>query len=290
MPIRRNIITGDPILLAPERAARPGAFGSGARVPALSGREGSPARCPFCPGHESDTPSEILRIGDPWRVRVFPNKYPAVSGHEIIVESPRHEDAFDRLEHAAEVVGVFIERYGAHADAAFVSLFRNHGHRGGASIDHLHSQLIPLTFVPPRIAVESTAFARATACPLCSLLEVVIDQTPGFTWLAPSGSCHAYQQWVVPKRHVSEMTALSPAEVTDLAQLLRRATAATATLSESHNLVFVNFPRQPSSGHFYVDLFPRMTQLAGFELGTGTYIDIIDPATAARVLRNAAAQ
>jgi len=277
MPIRRNIITGDPILFAPERAARPGAFGGGT------------ASCPFCPGHEAETPTEIARVGNPWRIRVFPNKYPAVSGHEIIVESPRHEDTFDRLEHAAEVIEVFIARYRAHADSAFVSLFRNHGDRGGASIDHLHSQLIPLPFVPPRIAVESAAFARAGACPLCSPLAVVIDQTPGFTWLAPSGSCHAYQQWIVPKRHVSEMTALSPAEVTDLAHLLRRATAATATLSESHNLVFVNFPRQPSA-HFYVDLFPRMTQLAGFELGTGTFIEIIDPAAAAKALRNAATE
>lgn len=277
MAVRRHIITGEPILFAPERAGRPNAFGRQNEVV-----------CPFCRGHEEDTPAEIFRIGEPWRVRVFPNKYPAVEGHEIIVESPRHDDTFDGLDHAAEVMETFISRYASHHVAAFVSLFRNHGERAGASIDHLHSQLMPLSFVPPRIEREGAAFHKALACMLCAPVDVVIDQTASFSWIAPSGSLHAYQQWIVPRRHIFEMTQLSQTEIAELAALLRRATAATATISRAHNLVFVNFPRQ-TAAHFYVDFFPRMTPVAGFELGTGTFIDIIDPAAAARVLRNASA-
>jgi UDPglucose--hexose-1-phosphate uridylyltransferase len=277
MPVRRQIITGEPILFAPERAGRPNTFGRRGEVV-----------CPFCPGHEDETPPEIFRAGDPWRVRVFPNKYPAVEGHEIIVESWRHDETFDRLENAAEVIETFISRYAAHNDAPSVSLFRNHGERAGASIDHLHSQLMPLSFVPPRVEREAAAFARAARCPLCSTVEVVIDQTPAFTWVAPFASLHAYQQWIVPRRHISEMTQLTEIEVAELALLLRRSTRATTAISTSHNLVFVNFRRQ-AAAHFYVDFFPRMTAVAGFELGSGTFIDIIDPAAAARVLRNASA-
>src|SRR5688572_23813507 len=75
---RRNRITGDPIVFAPERAARPRAFLD-------SSSEG---RCPFCRGHEADTPPEIARAGDPWRARVVPNKYPSIPGAEVIIEAP----------------------------------------------------------------------------------------------------------------------------------------------------------------------------------------------------------
>src|SRR5256885_10947157 len=76
--IEHNPITGDPLILAPDREQRPNLY-----------REGVD-RCPFCAGNESDTPPEIWRDGDPWRIRVFPNKYPATARHEVIVETPIH--------------------------------------------------------------------------------------------------------------------------------------------------------------------------------------------------------
>jgi UDPglucose--hexose-1-phosphate uridylyltransferase len=121
---RTNPITGERVLFAPERAARRNAFG-----------DDSDERCPFCPGHESDTPPEVARLGrsmtDPWRVRVFPNKYPPTGGAEVIVESPRHEESFASVEHAENVVSMYVERCRAHADAAYVSLFKNEGHARG---------------------------------------------------------------------------------------------------------------------------------------------------------------
>ena len=78
-------------LWPPHREQRPNIF-----------REGTD-RCPFCAGHEADTPPEIWRDGTPWRVRVFPNKYPATEEHEVIVETPDHRASFDQLtpDHAA---------------------------------------------------------------------------------------------------------------------------------------------------------------------------------------------
>src|SRR5205814_8527657 len=81
--IRKTPITGDSVIFAPHRDERPNVY------------EGAP--CPFCPGAESATPPEIGRDGDPWRVRVFPNKFPATAQHEVIVETARHGERFDEL-------------------------------------------------------------------------------------------------------------------------------------------------------------------------------------------------
>jgi galactose-1-phosphate uridylyltransferase len=117
--VRRHVITGEPILFAPERAARPGAF---------TGDASAEQRCPFCPGYESDTPPEIARVadGDRWLARVFPNKYPAVAGAEVIVEAPEHHARFEGIEHGADVVRLYVDRYRAHNDP-YVALFKNEG-------------------------------------------------------------------------------------------------------------------------------------------------------------------
>lgn len=273
---RAHPITGDPIVFAPERSSRPGAFGSE-----------DTERCPFCPGHETDTPPTIAAVGDPWRVRVFRNKYPSVEEAEVIVESPRHDDTFDRLEHPVDVVRSYVDRYRAHASAAHVALFKNEGPGAGTSIPHIHSQVMPLPFVPPRIEREGEAFANAARCPLCATLDAhVIRETSSFTWLAPAGSWMPYQQWIVPKRHIAEMDAFDEREIAELAALLQAASGAMLTLGDSYNWIFMNFARR-SNAHCYVELFPRMTALGGFELGTGTYVEIVDPAIAAQRLKTA---
>jgi len=273
MSLRTHPITGEPILFVPERAARPRAFG---------GDDAS--RCPFCPGHESDTPPAIATLGEPWRLRVFPNKYPPADGAEVIVESAAHDQTFADVEHAGDAVRMYVERYRAHAGSAYIALFKNEGPRAGASIPHVHSQVVPLPFVPPRVAREAAAFARAARCPLCPLDGHVIRETARFTWLAPSGSSLPYQQWIVPKRHVAEMTAFTASEQEELARLLRSAAGAMQRVADSYNWMFMNFPNE-KGGHCYIDLFPRVTAIAGLELGAGLFVEVIDPAAAARRLR-----
>ncbi len=271
--IRRNPLTGDPILFAPARAERPSAFGHDEH-----------ARCPFCPGHENDTPPTIAQVGDPWRVRVFANKYPSMEGAEVIVESPRHDDTFEQLEHAQDVVRTYVERYRAHVNAEYTAIFKNEGTRAGASIPHVHSQVMPLPFTPPRIARERASFAHG--CALCALDGSVVRDGDAFTWIAPAASSFAYQQWLVPKRHVAELSDFNDIELHELASLLRIASRATLQVSDSYNWMFMNFPRT-SGAHCYIDIVPRLASMAGLELGTGTFVEIIDPVAAAERLRNA---
>ncbi|HEX8154095.1 MAG TPA: hypothetical protein VF698_13260, partial [Thermoanaerobaculia bacterium] len=97
--VRRNAISGEPVLFAPGRAGRPNAFGAR-----------SDDACPFCPGNESQTPPTLAAIGEPWQARAFPNKYPAIDGHEVIVESPRHDDTFEAIADADAVVELLLAR------------------------------------------------------------------------------------------------------------------------------------------------------------------------------------
>lgn len=271
---RRHPLTGDPILFAPNRAGRPHAFGA----------ETADNVCPFCPGNEHETPPQIIALGDPWRARVFPNKYPPADGAEVLVESSAHEATFDRIDDAAEIVRLYVERYAAHREMPYVALFKNEGTRAGASIAHVHSQLIPLPFVPPRIARELEGFARSASCPLCDVDGVTIRETEHFRWLAPAASSMAYQQWIVPRRHVQELSDLTHREIEELGELLREASAAMLGIADAYNWSFQSFARAERA-HFYVELFPRLTHVAGLELGTGTFVEIIDPSAAAERLR-----
>lgn len=269
--IRKNPITGDPVIIAPERAERPDIF-----------RQGTD-RCPFCPGNESDTPPEIWRDGNPWRIRIFPNKYPATEQHEVIVEAADHHATFDRLTggHASAVVASYITRYHSLARTAdSVCIFKNHGLLAGASIPHPHSQVIATPFVPPRILREAAAFT--SRCALCAIDdEPLIAATENYRWIAPRGSMMAYEQWIVPKRHAPEIS-----EGLELGPLLQRATRAMLSVADSFNWIFMNFARQPAA-HWYIQSFPRLAMHAGFEFGTGSAINTVDPAEAARRLNKA---
>jgi UDPglucose--hexose-1-phosphate uridylyltransferase len=264
----RTPITNDPVILAPQRHQRPNVF------------EGAP--CPFCPGAEDQTPPEIARDGEPWQIRVFPNRYPPTEHAEIVVESSKHEDTFDtlRADHAGRSVELYFERYRAMtATSAYVAIFKNHGRLAGASIPHLHSQLVGTPFVPLRPSREAEAFARMPRCVLCEAGDhALIAETDNYRWIAPRGSRLAYQQWIVPKAHEHDL-----GEPRELASIVQASVRAMQSVSDSFNWAFVTFPHQPR-GHWYLELFPRIAMIAGYELGTGTFINSIDPSDAAKVL------
>jgi len=254
--IERTPITNDPVILAPNREARPNVY------------EG--AACPFCPGAEEQTPPEIARDGEPWRIRVFPNRYPPTEHAEVIVESASHDAAFDQLpaDQAHRAVQMYFERYHAmSAKTKYVCIFKNHGRMAGASIPHLHSQLVGTPFVPLRPSREGDTFARAARCPLCDPDQPLIAKTEHYRWIAPRGATLAWQQWIVPKSHEHDL-----GEPFELASLLQTSVRAMRTVSDSFNWAFVAFPHEPR-GHWYVELFPRTAMIAGFELGSGTFVN-----------------
>ncbi len=182
--VRHNPLTGDQVIVAPERATRPNApRPQGTREQHLT----FDPSCPFCPGNEKRTPPELFRhpalpeSGPDWQVRVVPNKYPAFHGdagttskdsdspfehaepavgrHEVIIETPFHNRDLMALDDDAmlEVMRVYRARYAAAvADdrVRHILIFRNFGKMANASLEHPHSQFVGLPFVPPRIAAR----------------------------------------------------------------------------------------------------------------------------------------
>jgi UDPglucose--hexose-1-phosphate uridylyltransferase len=249
--IRRNAITGEHVIMAPERGKRPGAA---ARPRPVERRAAMQEGCPFCPGNEAQTPeSTFAWPEDGWRVRAFQNRFSVLSPqgevvrsgdglhdarsgvglHEVICEARRHDEDLKDLaaDQMAAVVRCWQERYRAfHADAriAFVSLFKNQGLAAGASLEHAHSQLVGLPLEPEQQQRRAESFRRAWseagACLLCRMLaleeahgERVVHRTPGFTSFVPWAALSPFHLWLFPRRHRSSFASVPDAERDDFA-------------------------------------------------------------------------
>jgi UDPglucose--hexose-1-phosphate uridylyltransferase len=281
-----------PVVVAPGRSARPGALGRTTRI-------ADAAQCPFCEGHEAMTPPEVLALGrewgEPdmpgWKVRVVPNKFPAIPGQEVVIHGPAHVTAFAELpdDVAREALAAWEQRREHHraAGAAYLLAAVNEGPAAGASLDHSHSQLVPFDHVPPAAAAELPAFAAA--CALCAVLADeetrTIRRADGLRTFAPAWSRFAYELWIVPEVHDGEPA--DPAALADA--LLHAARSLRAVLGEglAWNAVLHAAPLAPDEPfHWHVEIWPRLAVAASIELGAGIWVNIVDPDVAARELRS----
>jgi len=279
-------------VIAAGRATRPGARRGVELEPS------DPAACPFCEGHEDRTPPEVDAVGRPsgeppdtpgWTVRVVPNKYPAFPGQEVVIHGPAHATRLsDTAPGVAEAMAeAWIRRrdHYLHDGAGYVLCSINEGIEAGASLEHSHSQILPVLEVPPIPAAEASAFAAADGCPLCDLVAdtTVVAQTGGLAAVCPPWSRMPYETWLVPTTHQQRFTDPAPlgAALADAARRLR------AVLGDrlAWNAVVHDGPPGDESFHWHVELLPRLTTAAAVELGAGIWVNVVDPATAASELR-----
>ena len=306
--LRHDPLTGEVVLLAPGRSARPHTT----TLPAADAD--AVGACPFCPGHEAETPPEVARVGGGapngpgWRIRVFPNLYPVVGGpdagpgatgaHEVVVLSPDHWRrlaAFDD-DAVVEVGQVLRDRAGAHRAAghAHVQIVLNEGRAAGASIAHPHAQILALDFVPPAVEAAVARFAETDrvledhAAAAAAGAEILArGQTAAWCAL---GSSTGFEVRIAALGAGPQFADASDTEVRDVALTLRDvASRLGAVLADPpYNVVVYDAPTgATSSYHWWVRVVPRREVPAGFELGTGVLIDPVDPRHAAAALRDA---
>jgi UDPglucose--hexose-1-phosphate uridylyltransferase len=252
-------------VIAPGRAKRPGASRPLLEPPSPD----ELASCPFCAGHEDMTPPQTLVLpeqGD-WKVRVVPNLYPALGRQEVVVHSRRHirsiaEADDDELELVAEAW-----RRRAADEPGYVFALLNEGREAGASLTHSHSQLAWLPSRPPlrkrprgETVLESNGLV--VSCPWAS-------RVPYETVIAP----------VEPESHGLASPEL-PGALGLLAHVVRRLHALEGPLP-------LNAWLEQGEGDWRLVLFPRLTILAGLELGTGIHVNTLPPEEAAARLRSA---
>ena len=259
--LRFDQTTGDWVVFAPLRKLRPHHDGGAVARESTAQERGS---CPFCPGNEGLTPHEIAAFRDPrggpadWRVRVVPNKFPALmieenprrndagpmfwqmggcGAHEVVIESPDHERAFAQqpVEQVQAVLQMLQQRYrDLMGDRRFQSftLFKNHGEGAGTSLRHPHWQLIATPVVPRQLRLkhaEATEYFDRTGDCLYGVLvqeelaaeSRVVAQNDRFAAFVPFAAHVPFETWIVPKGRGAAFHDSSAAELRSLAELLR---------------------------------------------------------------------
>lgn len=315
--LRRDPICGRWVLVAPRRAARPIALDdSGAR----HRTSGERTPCPFCPGEEHDTPHEVYAVREPgsppdgpgWRLRVVPNKFPAVTAAlgsaEVLIDCPEHVDSPTHLSDG-QLADVFVA-YRARVTALaadprleHVAVFKNVGAEAGASLGHTHSQIIATTVVPLLIQEELSGaeahFAREGRCAFCDLIRDeladgsrVVARTANFVAVAAFAPRFSYEMWVLPLRHEPRYEAVSDDAARELAGLVKRVLRALDAVchSPAYNWFLHTTPLRggaPPHYHWHLEVLPRTARPAGLEWGFGCHITTAAPERAAAELRAA---
>lgn len=242
--VRQDQITQSWVVCAPTRNHRPHAIDddlSGAPDD-LTPVEG----CPFCPGHEAMLPEVLWELNGadgtvPWKTRVAPNKYPALTpdgdaterhcglyrvrgGHgqqEVIIDTPYHYHTLATLpaKQVDAVVETYLARYHAlrQAEEGLIPfVFRNHGADAGASLPHPHSQIIAPSLPPPSIQHEEARaearYAETGHCAYCEMLDDTLDSAARVVWtndtfvvFVPYAAQVPYAMWILPREHEAEM-------------------------------------------------------------------------------------
>lgn len=274
--------------------------------------EQSNRACPFCPGHEAETPPEVWAIrGDSsadapgWQVRAVPNKYPIVAPHELIIETPHHGADLPDLAigDAEPVVDAYRARMGAVAqadDVAYPALFKNVGRAAGASRAHLHSQLIGLSFVPPSIRSELRMAERHRetmgSCLYCDTIDEELTRDERVVWAderffvwAPEAAMAPYECWILPRAHTARFLEADEGALDALAHVLTRTLDALYRVFEGRFAYNYYVHTAPTNGasrgvegfHWHLEILPRLGTPAGLEWGSGVFVNAVPPERAA---------
>jgi UDPglucose--hexose-1-phosphate uridylyltransferase len=257
-----------------------------------------------------------------WRVRVVPNLYPALSAqpepiepdpnrdmfwsapaegaHEVVINSPEPVVSLSELsvEQVAQAVEVWRERMRTHSGAAYVHLIVNERREAGASLPHTHAQLYALDFVPAVVARERERFgAYATRTMGADLLGdlvqeevrrrdriVAIDEDS--VLMAPFAARVPFQLMIAPRTPRMRFEDEGPSGAAMLHDALRRLARRLGS-SPPLNLWVRTAPRGAEYFCWRIDILPRLTHLAGLELGAGVNLNIVTPERAASELREA---
>ena len=289
--------------------------------------------CPFCVGNESETPKSILTFSDsessPWCVRVFENKYPALTStpneprqslgpyesfhgfgrHELIVLSPRHVESFSELSSAERRLSLLafqkrlVDAY-EEPSIQHAVVFQNCRLDAGASIQHVHCQLMGTTLVPPQIEHQAQRQADYRRQQGRSLLHELVAteqdsgqrtvaETDHLTAFCPFASRQPYEVWIAPKLpdETDSFFRLSDSLLDELSELIQQAVVRLEhVLPQVAYNTIVHLPPKTADwreqrGTWYTEIFPRINKTAGFEWATGCMINQVPPEVAARRLR-----
>jgi UDPglucose--hexose-1-phosphate uridylyltransferase len=236
------------------------------------------------------------------------DKMAGVGAHEVIIESPQHHVSMAELSdhNIQEILWVYRDRLvDLKKDNRLVHgmLFKNVGSAAGASLEHTHSQLIVTPIVPISVWEEMTGglefYNYRGRCIYCDIIQqelatesrIVLD-TEHFTAFCPYASRFPFETWILPKTHSSHYENIPKPGVEDLGVTLKTVLTKLEKALDSppYNYIIHTAPfdhQELPHYHWHIEIIPRLTKVAGFEWGSGFYINPMPPEDAARFLRDA---
>jgi UDPglucose--hexose-1-phosphate uridylyltransferase len=234
------------------------------------------------------------------------DKMNGFGAHEIVIETTNHKKDFSHLEDkkAEDVIWVYRDRIlDLKKDVRFeyVLIFKNRGLAAGASISHPHSQLIALPMVPMRVKQEiqgsKTYFDYKERCVFCDIIKQeitaeqrVVAENDDFIAVCPFASRFPFEIWIIPKLHDSHFEDILKHEVMMLAQIMKNVLNKLNRVLDNppYNYLLHTSPLREglsTSYHWHIEIMPKLSKIAGFEWGTGFYINPTPPEEAAKYLR-----
>ncbi|MGD6810318.1 MAG: galactose-1-phosphate uridylyltransferase [Candidatus Bathyarchaeia archaeon] len=228
----------------------------------------------------------------------------AIGEHEVLAESPLHNDgpAEAELPQLELLIKAYIDRlsiFSVKPYVKYVQIFRNYGPEAGASLSHPHSQIIATPIIPPIIEEEQTAskayFEANKTCFFCDLYEKeakgprAILENEHFLVFTPYASIAPMAFWIMPKRHSPNILKLSETEISAFAKTLKSSLKALKNLvndppyNYGFHLAIIGDAKD--SYHWHLEVYPKLSIWAGFELSTGIFINTVTPENAASELK-----
>ena len=236
------------------------------------------------------------------------DKMNGIGAHEVIIETPDHAATLCDMpeRQIEEVLWAFKERVNdLKRDRRFryILLFKNYGEAAGASLEHPHSQLIALPVIPKRVKEEVDGaklfYDLKERCIFCDIIREesaagarLVTETDRFIVLEPYAPRFPFETWILPKRHESHFEESDAPTLQNMAWILRSTLRKIDRALErpAYNFVVHSAPVQDAPlahYHWHLEIMPKLTKVAGFEWGTGFYINPTPPEESARFLREA---
>jgi len=238
------------------------------------------------------------------------DKMNGVGAHEVVIEGPEHDrDLADMpVEQIAAVLNAYRERFvDLHRDhrVRYVLIFKNHGAQAGATLEHTHTQLIATPIIPKSLQEEMDGsqryFELKERCVFCDIVEQetdekngrrVVRETERFIAIEPFAPRFPFETWILPRRHDDSFHLVeSEDEVVELAGLLKDVLQRLNRALDRPPYNFVIHTAPVGNGvleyyHWHLEIMPKLTRVAGFEIGSGFYINPTPPEDAAQFLRD----
>jgi UDPglucose--hexose-1-phosphate uridylyltransferase len=236
----------------------------------------------------------------------FFRKRPGFGVHEVIIESPLH-NAFMALmeyEQIEKIIHTYRQRYNTlkkNKQINFITIFKNHGIESGTSLMHPHSQLVATPITTPyyhkRLDVADDYYADVGSCLYCDLLmeelannERVVAETDQFVVLHPFASRVPWETWIMPKVHHASFGVFPQEHIAELAIILKDVLY--CLHQELHNPAFnmmidtsITSDEENPYYHWHIRILPRLSMIAGFEIGSGIYITTAMPEETTQLMR-----